>query len=455
MLNFYSRAKGKKIPFLPIDKNKVTMYVCGPTVYDKIHLGNAQSAIVFDVIYRILCALFPKVIYVRNITDVDDKINAAAKQQNISIYKLTEKTTASFHQVMERLHVLPPTYEPRATDYIEKMISMIKLLIDKNAAYYSDGHVLFSVDRFHSYGELSNMSKDQMKIGARVDIADYKENPVDFVLWKPSEPSEIGWESPWGRGRPGWHIECSAMSNHFFGSVFDIHGGGNDLLFPHHENERAQSCSLSGENDCARYWLHNGMLLINGQKMSKSLQNFITAEQALEKIPADVIRWAMLSSHYRHSLDWTKALLFQSQNCVNRIYKALEIAGDVDGEKKDIDEKFMAALCDDVNTPEALMILQHMANALFKNPSDILLAKKLKGSANLLGLVQMTCQAWAQPMDDLSLSEKEIQNFIKQRHEARNRKDYTRADEIRSFLLTRNIVLEDVGPETTTWRVFI
>lgn len=460
MLFLYNSLSGHKTEFIPLVPEKVGLYVCGPTVYDRIHLGNARCMLVFDVLVRVLKQIYPQVNYVRNITDVDDKIHMASKEQGISPEALTEKTIQWFQEDVATLGLLEPTHEPRATDWIGSMIEMIAALVASKSAYVRQGHVLFDVSAAENYGQLSKMSLDQMKVGARIEPASYKEDPLDFVLWKPSGEDERGWYSPWGQGRPGWHIECSAMSTHYLGDLMDIHGGGRDLMFPHHENERAQTCACSGQVECAQWWMHTGMLVVSGQKMSKSLGNFITLHEALKHHPPEVLRWALLSSHYRHALDWTDSLVQQSRVSVDALYGALARSSNATGSSYDpvkttkeaMDPRFWSALCDDLNTPQALNRLQQLTRSLHKNPQDALLASRLYACAYAMGLVTMTPQAWFQPEEGLALSREEIQDFIEARKAARAAKDFAGADALRAQLLEKGIVLEDSGAETH-WRV--
>ena len=464
MLFLYNSLSGHKAEFLPLSPDHVRMYVCGPTVYDRIHLGNARCMLTFDMLYRVLRLLYPRVTYVRNITDVDDKINASAKSQAISITQWTEKTTSWFHHDVSALGLLDPTDEPKATEWIPTMISMIGTMVDQKSAYVSGEHVLFDVSASRHYGQLSKMSLDQMKIGARVESGEYKQDPLDFVLWKPSAQDEPGWESPWGRGRPGWHIECSAMSTHYLGSMMDIHGGGRDLMFPHHENERAQTCAYSGQSECAQCWMHTGMLRVDGQKMSKSLGNFITLQTALKDHPPEVLRWALLTSHYRHALDWTDKVLNQARTSVDTVYRALDRSQKVTGRNyaqeqsndavgfESLDRRYWSALCDDLNTPFALNRLQQMARLLHKNPQDQDLAQRLYTTAYTFGLVKGDAGAWFQCHNNLLLSKEEIESLIEKRQQARASKDFAMADAIRAELLEKGIVLEDSGAHTS-WRI--
>ena len=325
-MNFkiYNTLTKEKELFQPLDRQSIKMYVCGPTVYSYAHIGNARPAVVFDVLYRFLKNIYPEVIYVRNITDVDDKINEAAKKINKPIASITKKYTDIYHQDMKSLGVLSPNHEPRVTDNISQIISMIQKILDNKKAYINDNHVLFDITSFDQYGKLSNRNTDEMLSGARVEVADYKKNPGDFVLWKPSNKDEPGWDSPWGFGRPGWHIECSSMVETYLGEEIDIHGGGQDLIFPHHENEIAQSCSAHNNKIYARYWVHNGYLNMEGEKMSKSLGNIITVKELLEQYDGEVIRLALLSTHYRKPINFGESLLEQSKNILNKLYKNLD-----------------------------------------------------------------------------------------------------------------------------------
>ncbi|HHI82577.1 MAG TPA: cysteine--tRNA ligase, partial [Rhizobiales bacterium] len=368
-LTLYNTLTRRKEPFTPIDPKNVRMYVCGPTVYDYAHIGNARPIIVFDVLFRLLRHLYGKthVTYVRNITDVDDKINARAAREGVPIADVTERTIRQFHEDIAALGVLEPTIEPRATQHISQMIEMIRALIEKGHAYEADGHVLFNVPSMPDYGQLSNRSRDEMIAGARVEVAAYKKDPADFVLWKPSTGNEPGWESPWGFGRPGWHIECSAMSGEYLGKVFDIHGGGIDLQFPHHENEIAQSRCAHGTDVMANVWMHNGFLQVEGEKMSKSLGNFITIHELLKDWPGEVLKFNMLRTHYRQPIDWTLKGLTESHTVLRRLYERA-------GTKGEPGTDVFEALCDDLNTPAAIASL-HQAST----------AEMLAGGLSLLG----------------------------------------------------------------------
>jgi cysteinyl-tRNA synthetase len=474
-LQLYNTLTRKKEVFEPLDKNDVRMYVCGPTVYDHAHIGNARPIIVFDVLFRLLRHLYGSehVTYVRNITDVDDKINERAKSEGIAISELTERTIAQFHADIAALGVLRPTVEPRATEHIAEMIAMIEALTERGHAYAADGHVLFSVASDEDYGCLSNRNREQMLAGARVDVAKYKRDPMDFVLWKPSDDDLPGWESPWGRGRPGWHLECSAMSAKYLGKTFDIHGGGADLIFPHHENEIAQSTCAHGNQQMARYWLHNGYLQVEGEKMSKSLGNFVTINEILQYgVPAlvpinneqvsgsDITRkWngisarlAMLGTHYRQPINWTKSRLQSASNELLRYYEQLrDIQHDVEHMRSYGDDisinATLTALSDDLNTPLAISVIR----SLSKNHKILELAKSLDIMGLLDGYFIENYDILLFPRK-VDIDETEIDGLIAARNAARAAKEFARADEIRDQLADKGIVLKD-GPDGTTWEV--
>lgn len=449
-IHLYNTLTKKKEVFAPLDPKNVRLYVCGPTVYDYAHIGNARPYVVFDVLGRLLRHLYPKVIYARNITDIDDKIIKASKENNEDISELTQRTTRYFQDDMKALGNIPPDIEPLATEHVGEMISMIETMIEKGHAYENDGHVLFSVKSFPQYGQLSRCNHDEMIAGARVEVAPYKKNPEDFILWKPSDQHMPGWESPWGRGRPGWHIECSAMSLKYLNETFDIHGGGQDLIFPHHENEMAQSQACFGPNTFARVWLHNGMLTVNGEKMSKSLGNFITVHQLLEKMPGELVRIVLLSSHYRQPLDWNDKIVQQCKQALDRLYNALR--GRSINEAKEMFEPVKTALEDDLNTPLALSALHDIATRINKASTEKEkddLASSLKVSASWLGLLQENPESWFKGKTELD--ESKILELIKQRNQARADKDFQEADRVRHTLLEQGIVLED-GPNGTIWR---
>ena len=453
-LRLYNTATRTKETFVPIDPSDVRFYICGPTVYDFAHLGNARAYVSFDVLYRVLRYLYPKVTYARNLTDVDDKIIQAALQNKESIESVTKRTTEAFHVDMHSLKNLAPTIEPRATEHIPHMITMIEGLIEKGFAYASQNHVLFRVSSDSTYGSLSNRSVDEMIAGARVEVAPYKQDPMDFVLWKPSTPDQPGWESPWGRGRPGWHIECSAMSAAYLGVTFDIHGGGLDLIFPHHENELAQSTCYHGK-PFVNYWLHNGYLVVNGEKMSKSLGNFFTVRQILEKYPGEAIRYAFLNTHYRQPLDWTDKGIQSAKQSLDRLYQALRNTPISSSTPAELPEIFLNALLDDLNTPLTLSVLHELASELNKstNPAEKeKLAHTLKTSANFLGLLEDAPTTWFQAnKEEASCSPKEIEVLIEARKKARLEKRFEDADIIRKELLSKGVILEDTS-SGTTWR---
>jgi cysteinyl-tRNA synthetase len=455
-LVLYNTLTRRKEEFVPLDPGAIGMYVCGPTVYDRAHIGNARPVIVFDVLYRLLKRLYPKVTYVRNITDVDDKINARAKENGEPIAALTARTAQAFHEDVAALNALPPDVEPRATQHIAQMIDLIERLIQRGHAYVAEGHVLFSVPSMPDYGRLSRRSPDELLAGARVEVAPYKKDPTDFVLWKPSADDQPGWDSPWGRGRPGWHIECSAMSRQYLGVTFDIHGGGQDLVFPHHENEIAQSVCAHGQ-PFARTWMHNGHLMVEGEKMSKSLGNFFTVRELLDEAPGEAIRLAMLSTHYHQPMDWTAAGLKAARGILDRLYQALRGVADVPAEPAaQLPGALLSALEDDLNTPLAVAHLHELAGALNKAtaPAEKAAHKAaLLASGEVLGLLQQDPEAWFRwtPAGQASLGDEEIDGLIDRRTAARKAKDFKEADRIRQELAAQGILLED-GPTGTIWR---
>ena len=455
-LALYNTLTRRKEAFQPLNPDHVGMYVCGPTVYDRAHIGNARPVIVFDVLYRLLGRLYPKVTYVRNITDVDDKINQRAKDSGEPIEAITARTTRMFHDDIAALNALPPDIEPRATAHIAQMIDMIERLIAKGHAYEAEGHVLFSVPSMADYGRLSGRSMDEMIAGARVEVAPYKKNAADFVLWKPSTPDLPGWDSPWGRGRPGWHIECSAMSGQYLGTTFDIHGGGQDLVFPHHENEIAQSQCANGA-PFARYWLHNGYLMVEGEKMSKSLGNFFTVRELLDQAPGEAIRLCMLSTHYHQPFDWTAEGLKQARATLDRLYTALRNSAEITAEVAEVPAGVLAALQDDLNTPLAIAHLHELATALNK-ATDAAEKARAKGAlvaaADLLGVLKQDPEAWFrwQPAGAQGgLSAADIEGLIQARADARKGRNFAEADRIRKELADNGVVLED-GAQGTTWK---
>lgn len=450
--------KRDKEVFRPLDKNNVRMYVCGPTVYDRAHIGNARAVVVFDVLYRVLRHEYGEeyVTYARNITDVDDKINAAAKAQGIDISELTTKTTEMFHADMAALNCLSPTHEPRATAHISEMLEMIDRLIENSNAYAAEGHVLFRVSSDSKYGHLSGRSTDEMVAGSRVEVAPYKENPMDFVLWKPSAADEPGWDSKYGRGRPGWHIECSAMSIKYLGQTFDIHGGGADLTFPHHENEIAQSCCAYPGSEYAKYWIHNGFLSVNGEKMSKSLGNFVTVKDLLDKgVKGEVIRYALLATHYKKPLDWTDKALGDAQKALDGFYSTISILerDGVSVEEAELQE-FYTALNDDLNTPMAISFLHSLVNKAKKadGGEQKRIVKQLLVAANVIGLLQQSPEEWFATSVDEDLT-KQVEALIEARRAARAAKNWAESDKIRDELLAMGIIVEDKAGGVMEWRL--
>lgn len=450
----FNTLKKRKEEFVPIDSNNVRMYVCGPTVYDRAHLGNAKTPVVFDVLYRVLRNRYgnDKVTYVSNITDVDDKILNKHKETGKPIREITEQTYQWYIDDMAKLNVLSPNHRPRATEYINEMIEIVELLLKNGHAYESRGHVLFDVDSMKNYGFLSGRSMKEMLAGARIEVADYKKNPADFVLWKPSETNQPGWNSPWGYGRPGWHLECSAMSSKLLGNSFDIHGGGADLIFPHHENECAQSLCAYPHDCFARYWVHGGMLMVDGVKMSKSLGNFYTIDQVLEKAPAEALRLLFLTTHYHQPFNFTFEGLELAKQSLDKFYNALLRVIDVDTDNSLADERIVNALEDDLNTPLAISYLHELVNNLNKSEDYAEKAKwksMLLKSADLLGILWQNPEEWFK--GDVEGDAEEIEALIVKRAEAKKNKDYVLADKIRNDLKEKGILLED-GPQGTTWK---
>lgn len=450
----FNTLKHRKEEFVPLDETNVRMYVCGPTVYDRAHLGNAKTPVVFDVLFRLLRHKYgaEHVTYVSNITDVDDKILNKHKETGKSIREITEQTYQWYVDDMAKLNVLEPNHRPRATEYIGEMIHLVELLLKEGHAYQAEGHVLFDVDSMKNYGFLSGRSMKEMLAGARIEVADYKKNPADFVLWKPSEADQPGWDSPWGYGRPGWHLECSAMSSKLLGNSFDIHGGGSDLIFPHHENECAQSM-CAHPNDCfARYWVHGGMLMVDGVKMSKSLGNFYTIDQILEKTPAEALRLLFLTTHYHQPFNFTFEGLDLAKQNLDKFYNALLKVQNINEDGSEADERVVKALEDDLNTPLALSYIHELVNNLNKAETIEEKAKRksvLLKSAELLGILWQDPENWFK--GDAGDEAAEIEALIVRRAEAKRNKDYALADKIRNDLKEKGILLED-GPQGTTWK---
>jgi cysteinyl-tRNA synthetase len=447
--------QGKKLPFEPLVDDEVTMYLCGPTVYNYAHIGNARPAVVFDLLARVLRRHYT-LNYARNITDVDDKINAAAIETGKPIDEITATYIKAYNDDMAALGVHMPDIEPRATQHIAEMVDMIQTLIDKGFAYEADGHVLFDVSANPDYGQLSKRDLREMIAGARVEVAPYKRSPQDFVLWKPSTPELPGWESPWGRGRPGWHIECSAMARKHLGETIDIHAGGQDLVFPHHENELAQSTCAHDGAPFARYWVHNGFLSIDSTKMSKSLGNVLLVREMIKAIPGEVIRLALLGAHYRQPLDWSDDTVESARRMLDRFYGAIRGIELSDAERSAAEPPaaVVDALEDDINTPKALAEMFSLARSLNKATDDDerkRLAAELLSAGDLVGLIQQDPEEWFAGIDDGELSGEEIEALVKKREEARAARDFATADGIRDKLAAAGIQIED-GADGTRWR---
>jgi len=446
-LFFFNTLSNKKETFVPIDTNKVGMYVCGPTVYDFPHIGNARPLVVFDVLFRVLKNVYGKnkVTYVRNITDIDDKIIESSKKNKQSIKELTQTIIKNFHEDCQYLNCLNPTYEPKATEYIKEMIYMTSNLLKNNHAYENQKHVYFSVSSFKKYGRLSNKNSEELVAGSRVEVSKYKNDPLDFVLWKPSQDKDPGWDSPWGRGRPGWHLECSVMSEKFLGKKFDIHGGGLDLVFPHHENEIAQSCCANKTDNFANFWLHNGFVTFNKEKMSKSLGNIVTVNKLRENINGQVIRLALLSAHYKQPLDWNDKLIKESQNTLDKWYSQFEKI-----ESGELHDNVLRPLLEDLNTPEYITKLHE----LYEESSKGNKSSKVKflTACNLIGLLEEDKKSW----ENFKKSKAKVDvNFInekiKDRNMARKKGDYNLADTIRKELENNGVKIED-KQDQTIWK---
>ena len=441
-LKIYNTLKRQKESFVPIDPNNIRIYACGPTVHNYAHIGNARPAVIFDLLTRVLRKIYGEtnVTYTRNITDIDDKIIDAAKETGETITAITEKFARIYNDDMATLGVIPPNHQPRATEYIAPMVAMVQLLIDSGHAYATDGHVLFHVPSWPEYGQLSRRNRDDMIAGARVEVAPYKKDPADFVLWKPSTPDQPGWDSPWGRGRPGWHLECSAMNEALHGEHFDIHAGGEDLIFPHHENEIAQSVCAHGGKPYVNYWMHNGFLMVEGKKMSKSLGNFLLVHDLITEYPPEALRLVLLSAHYRQPIDFTKASIEQAIKTLDYYYTLLQEAKNIPA--ADITAPVMDALCDDLNTPQALV---EMA-ALAKNRD----MAGLKSAGALIGLLQQDPIRWHQRGS--AADQDAIEKLVKQWQDARNAKDFSTADRLRDTLKTGYNVNVSVTKDGVYWR---
>ena len=452
-LKIFNTLNSKKEIFIPIDKNHIKIYACGPTVYNFAHIGNARMAVVFDTFVRTLRVIYPKVTYVSNITDIDDKIIEAAKEQNAEITEITEKYTEIYNEDMSMLNVLKPDIQPKATEYIPEMIELIKDLISKEFAYEKDGHVLFHVPSYSMYGKLSNRNREEQIAGSRVEVAPFKKDPSDFVLWKPSNNTQPGWDSPWGFGRPGWHTECSAMSEKTLGLPFDIHGGGRDLIFPHHENEIAQSCCSSANIDepdsYAKYWMHNGFVTIDGEKMSKSLGNIILVNDLIQDHHGEVIRLALLSTHYRKGLDWNEKIIHQAKKLLNKIYIILDDLKNINITSSDnSDFKAIATLLDDLNTPGLIAELNKIAKEYSSDAKD---KEQIKSKLMLIGSVLGIFQdkSFNQVSDEM---QQKIEELIIKRENAKKDKNFDMADQIRNELNELGIEIKDTS-DGTSWNV--
>ena len=449
----FNTLSGNKERLEAIDPKHLKIYACGPTVYNYAHIGNARMAVVFDTLVRTLRVIYPKVTYVSNITDIDDKIIEAAKEQNVEITSITEKYTKIYNDDMLKLNVLAPDIQPKATEYIPEMIELIVELIEKDFAYEKEGHVLFHVPTYQNYGKLSKRNRDEQIAGSRVEVAPFKKDPADFVLWKPSTNEQPGWESPWGIGRPGWHTECSAMSKKTLGLPFDIHGGGRDLIFPHHENEIAQSCCTSASIDepdsYAKYWMHNGFVTINGEKMAKSLGNIILVKDLAENYHGEVIRLALLSSHYRQGLDWNEKVIHQANKLINKLY---EIKDDLDNvtisDKNENNLDAISILMDDLNTPGLITELNNIVKEYNSSESD---KEKIKSRLGLISSVLGILED--ETFNDISEEFKnKINEMVLKRSKAKNNKDFETADAIRDKLLELGVEIND-SSDGTEWKL--
>ena len=451
--HLFNTLNGKKEKLEAINSKHLKIYACGPTVYNYAHIGNARMAVVFDSLVRTLKIIYPKVTYVSNITDIDDKIIEAAKNQNVDIASITEKYTKIYNDDMAKLNVLAPDIQPKATEYIPEMIELVCDLIKKNFAYEKDGHVLFHVPSFKNYGLLSNRNRDEQIAGSRVEVAPFKKDPADFVLWKPSSDNQPGWDSPWGFGRPGWHTECSAMSEKTLGLPFDIHGGGRDLIFPHHENEIAQSCCSAADpnkpESYAKYWMHNGFVTIDSEKMSKSLGNIILVNDLTQKYHGEVIRLALLSSHYRQGLDWNEKVIHQAKKLLDKVYDLFDEFKDIETNEEDQSNESIEIIFDDLNTPGLISELNKLIKEAdsASNSQKVFLKSKLLMIGKVLGILEDN--AYNKVSDELS---EEVEKLIKKRSEAKENKNFELADEIRNALKERGIEIKDT-PDGTSWKV--
>ena len=458
-LKLHNTLGNKLEEFIPIDKNNVRIYACGPTVYNYAHIGNARMAVVNDLLVRFLRTIYPKVTYVSNITDIDDKIIAASEETNVPIKELTTKFTTIYNKDMSVLGVKLPDIQPKATEHINEMIELIKLLIQNNFAYEKEGHVLFHVPAFKDYGSLSGRNRDEQIMGSRVEVAPYKKDPTDFVLWKPSPSPKPGWKSPWGFGRPGWHLECSAMSEKTLGLPFDIHSGGADLVFPHHENEIAQTCAAHNNTDdlksFAKYWFHNGFVNVEGEKMSKSLGNIRLVNELVKEFKGEVLRLTLVSAHYRQPLNWTRNIIKQNSTMLDRFYRNLKELENIEAYKDNnqIDDNVIEGLYDDLNTPKVIAELNVLSNQIVS--AD----KKMKGKikynllevGKIIGILQNNPDKWLGYGKSANLDETTIERLIKERNEARGSKNFDVADQIRDELKEKGIKIEDTK-KGTIWK---
>ena len=446
-LNLFNTLSNNKEKFVPINDKKIGMYVCGPTVYDYPHIGNARPLVVFDVLFRLLKKIYGKnnITYVRNITDIDDKIIESSKKKNKTIKELTETITISFHKDCNYLNCLKPTFEPKATEHIKEMIKMVAILIKNKHAYENEKHVYFSVFSFKKYGKLSNKNSEQLLAGSRVEVSKYKKDPLDFVLWKPSDDEDPGWDSPWGRGRPGWHLECSVMSEKFLAKKFDLHGGGLDLVFPHHENEIAQSCCANKNDNFANYWMHNGFVTFDKEKMSKSIGNIVTISKLRENINGQVVRLALLSAHYKQPLDWNEKLLKDSQSTLDKWYNHFE-----NNNTEEINDDLIKSLLEDLNTPEYISKLHVLYDEASKGNKSS--KSKFLAGCKLIGLLEEDKESWDNfKKSKAKIDEKFINKKIKDRNDARKKGDYKLADVIRKELEENVIIIED-KQNKTIWK---
>ena len=453
--HLFNTLSGNKEKLEAIDPKHLKIYACGPTVYNYAHIGNARMAVVFDTLVRTLRMIYPKVTYVSNITDIDDKIIDAAMEQNVEITSITEKYTQIYNEDMSKLNVLQPDIQPKATEYISEMIDLIVELIEKDFAYEKEGHVLFHVPTYQNYGKLSNRNREEQIAGSRVEVAPFKKDPADFVLWKPSTDEQPGWDSPWGLGRPGWHTECSAMSKKTLGLPFDIHGGGRDLIFPHHENEIAQSCCSSANvnepDSYAKYWMHNGFVTINGEKMSKSLGNIILTKDLTSEYHGEVIRLALLSTHYRQGLDWNDSIIHQSKKLLDKLYKIYFDLSEIDATEDDNSFSIIDSLLDDLNTPALISKLNKLVKdySKDKDTNHVLIKTKLNIIGSALGILQ------DENYNDISISEElqvKIKKLLSERVLAKEKKDFSHADKIRDELRELGVEIKD-SKEGTSWNL--